>query len=85
MKLGICLPNNWGLEDVQSIFRLATTAEQLGFDSVWVSEHVFNTSYILEKDVERKVRYLRSRLSVKRNPYCASALKAADPFLHGLP
>ena len=49
MKLGICLPNNWGLEDVQSIFRLATRAEELGFDSVWVSEHVFNTSYILDR------------------------------------
>lgn len=53
MKLGICLPNNWGLEDVQSIFRLATTAEDMGFDSLWVSEHVFNTSYILDRIGDR--------------------------------
>ena len=40
MKIGICLPNNWGVEDVQSIFQIATRAEELGFNSVWVSEHV---------------------------------------------
>ncbi len=49
MKIGICLPNNWGVEDVQSIFRIATRAEDLGFDSVWVSEHVFNVSYVFNR------------------------------------
>lgn len=49
MKIGICLPNNWGVENVQSIFRIATKAEELGFDSVWVSEHVFNVSYVFER------------------------------------
>ena len=49
MKFGICLPHNWGVEDVRSIFQLATSAEELGFDSVWVSEHVFNVSYIFDR------------------------------------
>ena len=49
MKFGICIPNNWGVEDVQSIFQVATRAEELGFDSVWVSEHVFNVSYIFDR------------------------------------
>ncbi len=49
MKIGICLPNNWGVEDVQSIFGIATRAEELGFDSVWVSEHVFNVSYVFDR------------------------------------
>ncbi len=49
MKIGICLPNNWGVEDVQSVFRIATRAEDLGFDSVWVSEHVFNVSYVFNR------------------------------------
>ena len=49
MKFGICLPNNWGVEDVRSIFTLATSAEELGFDSVWVSEHVFNVDYVYER------------------------------------
>lgn len=49
MKFGICLPDSWGVEDVHSIFRLATSAEELGFDSVWVSEHVFNVSYVYDR------------------------------------
>ena len=49
MKMGICLPNNWGVEDVGAIFRLATAAEDLGYDSVWVSEHLFNVSYVLDR------------------------------------
>ena len=49
MKIGICLPNNWGVEDVQSIFRIAVRSEDLGFDSVWVSEHVFNVSYVFDR------------------------------------
>ena len=49
MKFGFCLPHNWGVENVDSIFRLATNAEDLGYDSVWVSEHVFNVSYILDR------------------------------------
>ena len=49
MKIGICIPNHWGVEDVQSIFQLATRAEELGFDSVWVSEHIFNVSYVFDR------------------------------------
>ena len=49
MRIGITLPNNWGVEEVQSIFRLAVRAEELGFDSVWVSEHIFNVSYVLDR------------------------------------
>lgn len=44
MQFGLSLPNNYGVEDVQAIVRLATTAEQLGFHSVWVSEHLFKSS-----------------------------------------
>lgn len=49
MKFGVCLPNNWGVEDVQAIFLLAVRAEELGFDSVWVSEHIFNVSYVYDR------------------------------------
>jgi alkanesulfonate monooxygenase SsuD/methylene tetrahydromethanopterin reductase-like flavin-dependent oxidoreductase (luciferase family) len=49
MKFGVCLPNNWGVEDVESIFLLAIRAEELGFDSVWVSEHIFNVSYVYDR------------------------------------
>ena len=49
MKFGFSLSNNQGIEDVQAIFRLATRAEELGFDSVWASDHVFNVSYVYER------------------------------------
>ena len=49
MKIGVSLGNNQGVEDVQSILKLATQAEKLGFESVWVSEHVFNVSYVYDR------------------------------------
>ncbi len=49
MKIGFSLSNNQGIEDVREILRLATRAEELGFDSVWSSEHVFNVSYVQER------------------------------------
>jgi len=49
MRVGICLPNNWGVEDVQSIFQMAIRAEELGFDSLWASEHIFNVSYVFDR------------------------------------
>ena len=49
MKLGLSLPNNHGVEHVRTLIDLANEAEQLGFDSVWVSEHLFHTSYVAER------------------------------------
>jgi probable F420-dependent oxidoreductase len=49
MKFGFSLSNNQGIDDVQTIVRLAIRAEELGFDSVWASDHVFNVSYVFER------------------------------------
>ena len=49
MKFGICIPNNWGVEDVRDVIEIATRAERLGFDSVWVSEHIFNVTYVWDR------------------------------------
>ena len=49
MKIGFSLSNNQGIEDVREVLDLATRAEELGFDSVWASEHVFNVSYVQER------------------------------------
>jgi hypothetical protein len=49
MKFGFSLANNQGIEDVQTIVRLATRAEEPGFDSVRASDHVFNISYVFER------------------------------------
>ena len=46
MKVGIALPNNWGVMDPLDIVDVAVRAEELGFASVWASEHVINTAYI---------------------------------------
>ena len=49
MHLGFALANNQGVEDVQAIIRLARLADELGFDSVWASDHLFNVSYVFER------------------------------------
>lgn len=53
MKFGFSLSNNQGIEDVQSIVRLATRAEELGFDSVWASDHIFNVGHVFERIGDR--------------------------------
>lgn len=46
MKFGVTIPNNWGIEDVQQVLAMGPLAEELGFDSVWVMDHLFNNGYI---------------------------------------
>ena len=49
MKIGVTIPNNWGVEDPQQVLALGPVAEELGFDSLWVMDHLFNTGYIRER------------------------------------
>jgi probable F420-dependent oxidoreductase len=49
MQIGFSLHNNWGVEDVQAIIRLASRAEALGFASVWVHDHVFNAGHVFHR------------------------------------
>jgi probable F420-dependent oxidoreductase len=49
MKIGFSLLNNWGIEDVQALVGLAVRAEELGFDSVWTHDHVFNVGHVLDR------------------------------------
>jgi probable F420-dependent oxidoreductase len=49
MKLGFSLLNNWGIEDVHALVDLAVRAEELGLDSVWVHDHVFNVGHVFER------------------------------------
>ena len=48
MLFGVSLPNNQGAS-MRDIVRLACAAEALGYDSVWVSEHLFHASYVAER------------------------------------
>lgn len=49
MKYGYGIPNNHGVEDPNDLVDLAVNAEALGFDSVWVAEHLFHSSYVAER------------------------------------
>jgi probable F420-dependent oxidoreductase len=49
MKFGVTIPNNWGIEDPQQVLAFGPLAEELGYDSVWVMDHLFNNGYIRER------------------------------------
>src|SRR5437773_9227991 len=49
MRIGVSLLNKWGIEDVQALVGLAREAEELGFDSVWVHDHVFNVGHVFDR------------------------------------
>ncbi len=49
MKFGVTIPNNWGIEDPQKVLDFGPMAEELGYDSVWVMDHLFNNGYIRER------------------------------------
>ncbi len=43
MKIGVTIPNNWGIENPQQVLEFGPMAEDLGFDSIWVMDHLFNS------------------------------------------
>ncbi len=49
MKIGITVPNNWGVEDVRDVVALGQQAEQLGFDSIWTMDHLFNIGFVRDR------------------------------------
>ena len=49
MKFGVTIPNNWGIEDPQQVLAFGPLAEELGYDSVWVMDHLFNNGYIRQR------------------------------------
>jgi probable F420-dependent oxidoreductase len=49
MKFGLCIPNNQGMSSVRDLVDIALLGEDLGYDSVWVSEHLFHASYVAER------------------------------------
>ncbi|HXH11916.1 MAG TPA: LLM class F420-dependent oxidoreductase [Alphaproteobacteria bacterium] len=49
MKFGVTIPNNWGVEDVRQVLAMGALAEDLGYDSIWVMDHLFNNGYIRER------------------------------------
>jgi probable F420-dependent oxidoreductase len=49
MRVSVALPSNWGLRNPLELVELAVLAEDLGFDAVWMGEHIFNIGYIADR------------------------------------
>ncbi|MBV8087203.1 MAG: LLM class F420-dependent oxidoreductase [Chloroflexi bacterium] len=49
MKFGITIPNNWGVEDVRQVIELGKLADELGYDSVWTMDHLFNIGFVRDR------------------------------------
>ena len=49
MRFGVTIPNNWGIADPRQVLALGPLAEALGYDSVWVMDHLLNSGYIRER------------------------------------
>lgn len=49
MKIGLSIPNNWGIADVGELIDIGVLAEQCGFHALWTSEHLVNVSYVRDR------------------------------------
>jgi probable F420-dependent oxidoreductase len=63
MKIGITIPNHWGVTHVHDVLALAVEAEQLGFDSIWTADHLLNTAKVRERLDDRPYWHPLSVLS----------------------
>ena len=63
VKIGVTIPNNWGVQDPKQVLEFGPLAENLGFDSIWVMDHLFNTGYIRERLEDRPYYHPMSTLS----------------------
>ncbi len=63
VQFGVTIPNNWGVDDPRKVLELGPEAEQLGYDSIWVMDHLFNTGYIRERLEDRPYYHPMAMLS----------------------
>ena len=63
VQIGVTIPNNWGVDDPQQVLALGPEAEQMGYDSIWVMDHLFNTGYIRERLEDRPYYHPMAMLS----------------------
>lgn len=46
MQVAVSIPTNVGVDDPAALVDIAVLAEDLGFDSIWTSEHLMHVSYV---------------------------------------
>ena len=63
VQIGVTIPNNWGVADPQQVLDLGPEAERMGYDSIWVMDHLFNTGYIRERLEDRPYYHPMAMLS----------------------
>lgn len=49
MKVGITLPNSFGVDEPQQAVEVGIQAERLGFDSAWVMDHLFTVGFVRDR------------------------------------
>lgn len=63
MNFGITIPNNWGVEDPQEVLDMGPRAEELGYDSLWVMDHLFNVAHVRSRIYDKPYYHPMSVLS----------------------
>jgi len=63
MRFGVTIPNNWGIADPRQVLAMGPLAEALGYDSVWVMDHLLNAGYIRERLDDRPYYHPLATLS----------------------
>lgn len=53
MKVGVTIPNHWGVSNVLDVVALAELAETLGYASVWTMDHLLNIGRVRERLQDR--------------------------------
>lgn len=63
MKIGVTIPNHFGIEDPQQLLAFGPLAESLGFDSIWVMDHLLHAGFVAERLGDKPYYHLLSTLS----------------------
>jgi len=53
MQFGVHLPSNHGWHRIEDLLEVARLSEELGYESVWASQHVFHAGYLADRLGER--------------------------------
>ncbi|MEM7253412.1 MAG: LLM class F420-dependent oxidoreductase [Pseudomonadota bacterium] len=64
MHFGVSVPNNQGVYQMSTLVDFAVEAERLGFESGWVSDHLFHAAYVAQRLDERPYHEPLTLLSI---------------------